>query len=411
MAEPCDDPGSGVTSAPMWTRRDVLVRGAQVTAGATALAAFLAACGGSEATTGTGAGTTAAAETTTSSAATETTTSSAATATAASGLLRLLTYPGPWIGKSTAADFFLEHEIPLDISEYPGAGDQTDMVNAVTADPGAYDLVWLSGRGLRGLAEAGLVADVDPARIPNLGLVLEPFRTALPGAAPNGWGSCGIVYRGDLVPERPASWADLWELAQTTYSERLSVVDNYYVLAAAMLEAGVVLADADQAQLDAARDSVIALKPHMVGGRIAPATAAPLADLIDGTAALGIAFDYEAGFTQFDNPDLDLVWVAPEDGLPAYVEGLAVLQGSDRQADAELFIDFLLDPPNYAVFINTVATGWVMPEVASLLDVSFLGSPLDLNQEAVTRAQFWSSDMSVEQADAADAAWAEVQSA
>ncbi|CAG9268452.1 extracellular solute-binding protein [Paraburkholderia unamae] len=135
--------------------------------------------------------------------------------------LRLLT----WSDDTGAAAL---RNIAQTFSKQTGAkviADRADGTSGMVAkvkaagDRPTYDVITLAGVGAAGLADAGLLAQPDLGRLPNLKDVPAAYRT---GA--NGFGvayllwSDGLVYNTSTVKTPPASYESLWD---SKYSGRL----------------------------------------------------------------------------------------------------------------------------------------------------------------------------------------------
>jgi putative spermidine/putrescine transport system substrate-binding protein len=82
-------------------------------------------------------------------------------------------------------------------------------------DNPSLDVVWLDG-AVAGLAEEnGVVAHIDPAKVPNIANLIDQaiYKNANGEiwALNNGFYSTGIIYNKDKVKEPPASILDLWD--------------------------------------------------------------------------------------------------------------------------------------------------------------------------------------------------------
>jgi spermidine/putrescine transport system substrate-binding protein len=384
----------GLSASRRYTRRNALIRGAQVTAGAGALAAFLAACGGSDSTTSA-----------TSEAAATTEAEAAATtaAPALSGEVVMMNYPG-WMGETTVADF--KAATGVDVKEVEGLTEGTSAAAAqVAQNKDEYDMS-LGGPVLAQMLETGgLLAQVNPANIPNLANVADHFKQAYPWGPPTDYGKTGFAYRKDLMSEQPTSWADFWALAPK-YSGKLTVFDyDVDILGAALIKDGYSVNATEESEINAARDSLIELKPHLLA--ILPTDASK--PLLKGTAVMGMDYDYSVAYAQRENENI--VWVSPEEGMPAYLDGWLAINGTDKLAEIEAFMNFLLEPENYAKFINTIGSSFVMPDAIPLIDKAITENPALAYDEAAVKTiefqQFLGEDVTKRRA----RAWQEFKNA
>ena len=350
------------------TRRDAIIRSAQVAVGATALASFLAACGGSS-SGGSSAASSAAS------------TGGGATTAPLSGEIVMMNYPD-WMGSKTVAGF--KAASGVDVKQVDGLTEGVEAAAAqIAANKDSYDMS-LGGPVLAAqLKAANLLEPIDPAAIPNLKNVGQPFLDAYPWGPPTDYGKTGFAYRKDLMSEQPTSWAEFWELSKK-YSGKVTLFDfDVDILGVALLYKGYSVNATDQAQIDAARDALIELKPHLLA--ILPTDASK--PLLKGTAVMAIDYDYSVAAAQRKNDNI--VWVSPSEGMPAYLDGWLAIAGTEKLAEVEAFMNYLLEPEVYADFINTLGSAFVMPDAEQFIDAAIKDNPaLAYNEEAVKTIEF-----------------------
>lgn len=377
------------------SRRRLLKRGAQV-AGAGSLAAYLAACGGSDggatsaepaASSAAAPATSAAAPATTAAATSAAATTEAAASSAAAstvelgGQIVMMNYPG-WMGKTTVADF--KAATGVDVKEVEGLTSGVSAAAAqVAQNKGDYDMA-LGGPVLAEQLLAGnLLEQVDFANIPNIANVAQHFRDAYPWGPPTDFGKTGFGYRKDLISETPTSWADLWALAPK-YSGKITMLDfDVDILGLALKYKGYSVNSADEKELNAARDALLELKPHIQAFLPTDFTK----PLLKGTAVIAVDYDYDIALAARENENI--VWVSPEEGMPAYLDGWLAIAGTDKLAEVEAFMNFLLEPKNYAGFINNLGSAYVMPAAEEFIDDAIKTNPsLAYSEEAIKTVEF-----------------------
>jgi spermidine/putrescine transport system substrate-binding protein len=388
------------------SRRALLRRGAGV-AGVGYLGILLAACGDDDDDSGTTsaaapptssaapatsapatseAATTAEATTeaaTTAEATTEAATTEAATTAAPelSGSITMMNYPG-WMGKTTVADF--KAATGVDVKEVEGLTSGVSAAAAqIAQNRDEYDMS-LGGPVLAEQLSAGdLLEQVDFANIPNIENVDQHFRDAYPWGIPTDFGKTGFAYRKDLMSEQPASWAEFWELTKK-YSGKVTMLDfDVDILGVALLYKGFSVNATDQAELEAARDALIELKPDLQAFLPTDFTK----PLLQGTAVMAVSYDYDIAAAQKENENI--VWVAPTEGMPAYLDGWLAVKGTEKKAEVEAFMNFLLEPENYAGFVNGIGASYVMPAAEEFIDPAITGNPsLAYDPESIKSVEF-----------------------
>ena len=328
------------------SRRQLLRRAAQLGVGVPAAGWLLAACGGSSASSSGG------------------TTGGAASAPAkVEGTAILHNYAG-WMGKDNIKHFR---------AQYPGAnikqvtaGDISSSATAQTlkANPDAYDFA-LGDQAFVGQAlAADIIQDVDFDKVPNIANVDAKFHEAFSHGVPTDYGKVGIGYRKDMVSEPIASWADLWSLAPK-YSGKIVFLDfDRDTIGSALRYKGFSGNTQDESELEQAMQALIDIKPHLLaikGYDVA-------ASLVKGDAAIVMDWDYDVALGQGQDPNIE--WVLPEEGAMAYLEGWSVIKGTDNVDLVHAFMNFFLQPKEYADFVNTTGTAYVMDAATPYINAS-----------------------------------------
>lgn len=340
-----DHEATGAVSARTLTRREALMRGSKALVATSAASSLLAACGGSSVSSAT-----------------------SAAGGALSGHLVLLSYPG-WYGPNEFADFHKLHP-GLTVSDVvSNTNGNAAAIAQVANNKGSFDIAAVEVSEAAQLAQAGLLEPLNTTAVTNISLVAPVFRKGFPWGIPTDLGKMGIGYRSDLIPERPTSWHELWQLAKK-YSGKLTVV-NYDadIQGTALKYCGYSVNTKSMAQLQAMQKALLDLKPH-IQSLTDTDHAKPL---IEGTAVLAMDYDYDLVVAQQSNKNI--VWVAPTEGMTAYLEGWVALKDSKHLAAAFAFMNFHLAPRNYASFINANGPAYVEPATAKYIKPVYANAP------------------------------------
>lgn len=290
-----------------------------------------------------------------------------------SGTLVFDNYAG-WIGKHEVGDF--EALYPdTSIKEVSGVhGSPAASVQRIKNDPDLFDmsLVDLAFVG-QVLLIGDIIQELDFDRIPNIKYVNQSFRDSFSHGIPTDYGKTGIAYRKDIVSETITSWADLWELAPKYSGQIVFFNFDNTVIGSALKYLGYSGNSHDEGELEQAKQALLEIKPHLqalidygVGTR-----------LVKGTAAIAMDYDADVALAQKDEPNIE--WVIPEEGLMAYLEGWIAAKDTPELDIVYEFMNFHLDPENYADFVNTTyaayvvdaATPFIKPEIANSPTLKF----------------------------------------
>ena len=141
-----------------------------------------------------------------------------------------------------------------------------EIMGKVTASGGqGYDVLFVSSPFAEALHKLELIAPIDHAKVPNLaGLYPEAQELAHdPGntfSVPYTWGTTGLCWRSDLVPDAPTSWNDLLKPADALKGKTTMLATDRWLLGAGFLAQGHSVNTTDQGEIDAARDLLIEAK-------------------------------------------------------------------------------------------------------------------------------------------------------
>lgn len=299
---------------------------------------------------------------------------------ALTGTLNFLNFTG-WASPTTYADF---------AKAFPGAtvneiawASADDTVTKAKDRAGDIDVVLVDGTTFPRLTAIGVLAELG--EIANMKFVADGYKN-------NEWdpdnksfaatdhGRTGIIYRKDLVTTPPTSWKEFFALAPD-YSGKVAMLDYQLSVMDNILQMlGKPIGTKEQADLDAVLEVLTTVKPHLlaISTEVGKAVAA-------GDAVMAMCDAYDAQLALTTNPNV--VWVDPSEGQVGYLEGLAVLDGP-RNELAKAFVNFFLEPKNYAAFINTVASPYVQPENADIDDVLKSSPVINPSAEVISRVQF-----------------------
>ncbi len=377
-----DDKSGQWLSLPM-TRRQALRRGAQF-AGLASVGVAAAACGSSSSSSSS---------------------ASAGTTGPLSGTVTFANYP-EWIGAHEVAAFQKAHPgVTIhQVSELTSGGDAAQIAQ-IHQNQSAYDMALAGSVVSQQLDEAKLVQHIDPANIPNLKNVPAYFRKSFPWGVPTDYGKVGLGYRKDLMTETPTSWKDLWDLAPK-YSGKIVFTDfDTDVISVALLKLGYDINTTDEDQLNQAKQELLDIKPHVQAFLPTNVTK----PLLNGSAVMAVDYDYDLGPASQDNKNV--VWVPPTDGMPAYLEGWIAIAGTSQLPEVEAFMNFHLDPKNYADFVENTGAAYEETAANKYLPNSTINNPAQRYDPAVLARVHWERYLNPEAQQMRNAIWEEVQAA
>jgi spermidine/putrescine transport system substrate-binding protein len=270
---------------------------------------------------------------------------------AAGDTIRLINYVG-WIGKNEPANF--KKATGNTIKQIIINPDEARIAK-LAVDHNAADALLLDPSDAGRLRGLGLLAKLDYSKIPNYKYVdqfarIADFTPQRPYGIPSDYGRDGFVYRTDIVKEKPTSWKEFFALIPK-YSGKVNLLDfESDTLSSALIALGHSPNSQDEGQIKAAGKLLEKVKPDVS----ALVTTDMLKPLLNGSGAMAMDWDYDASTIIAQNPKLPLKWVDAEDGMRAYLDAFSAVSTTKVLPAVLQFMNFHLDPKNYAEFVNTL---------------------------------------------------------
>ncbi len=234
-----------------------------------------------------------------------------------------------------------------------------------------YDVVNLDNRFIPALVQAGRLAELNHARLPNLKNISPNFRDLVydPGnryTVPYNWGTTGLVVRKDQLARPVTRWSDLWD-PQLAGKVALWLGEPREVLGLTLRSLGFSANSEAPAELEAALARLVALKPNAYW--LDAGSDSLVAALEAGEVILGMGYAGDVLLARQSLADID--YVLPEEGALLWGENFVIPGSSPRQATAELFLNFILRPEiaaqianeNYYATPNEAAYRFIQPEL------------------------------------------------
>jgi spermidine/putrescine transport system substrate-binding protein len=223
-----------------------------------------------------------------------------------------------------------------------------EIIGKLMASGGeGYDVVFVSSPFAEVLQKQGMLASIDPVKVPNLKNLYPEANTLVydPGnhfSVPYTWGTTGICYRSDKVSPAPQSWNDLLKPSDALKGKVTLLATDRWMLGAGFLANGWSVNDTDASHLAAARDQLIAAKKRILSFD----DTTFYSKLVSGEALMAHAWDGWCNYGTTDNAAIK--FVVPKEGSDLWVDTMVVLKNSKRQDEAFKFINFMLAKENHA---------------------------------------------------------------
>ena len=167
---------------------------------------------------------------------------------------------------------------------------------------------------------------------------------------PYQWGTTGIGYNLEATGEVPASWDWIFNPEQASaFDGKISILnDQREVIGAALKYAGYSMNSVDEAELEAAKEVILAIKPY-----IATFDSDSYGDLlVAGDVVIG--HGWSGGYFQdiYASENENLGYVIPTEGGVIWTDNMAIPKTAPHPYTAEVFINYILDPEIGAQLTN-----------------------------------------------------------
>jgi spermidine/putrescine transport system substrate-binding protein len=292
-----------------------------------------------------------------------------------------------YVDPETMAEFERREGVKLVVDTF---GSNEELLAKLQSGAGGYDVAVPSDYMVSILAHQGLLARLDPARIPNSRLLEERFRRLAfdpenRHSIPYLWGAVGIGYDSAAIPTPPESWAVLWD---PQFKGRISMLnDQREVLGAALRSLGHSLNTKDPAIVEQAKRRLLAQKPL-----VKTYTSENYDQLLaSGEVVLAHGWGGAVARAMMERPSIR--FVVPKEGGTIWSDCLVVLQGSRNKELAMRFINYLLEAPVAARTTDRILFASAVRGARDLVKQEVRDNPAVYTPEDVFARLEWMTDL------------------
>ena len=218
------------------------------------------------------------------------------------------------------------------------------MYPKVEAGASVYDVICPSDYMIQKMIDNDMLAEINWDNVPNATANIgaqyyeqsKGFDPENKYSVPYCWGTVGILYNKTMVNGPIDSWDVLWD---EQYKDNIlmqdSVRDAFMV---ALKRNGATMNSVDTAELEAAKNELIAQKPLVQAYVVDQVRDKMIGD----EAAIGVIYSGEAIYTQRENPNLE--YVIPKEGTNVWIDSWVIPKNCQSKENAEKWIDFMCRP-------------------------------------------------------------------
>ena len=254
------------------------------------------------------------------------------------------------------------------------------MYQKVKSGSTNYDLVFPSDYMVEKMRREDLLQKIDFNNIPNMKYIDKGFLNPVYDktneySVPYMWGTFGILYNKKMVKETVDSWDILWN---PKYKGNIMMFDSVRdTMGIALKKLGYSMNTTNPKEINEAMKELIKQKDLV----LAYVNDEGKDRLLGEEVAMGITYSGDAVNLIKQNPNL--AYAIPKEGTNKWVDAMAIPKTAQNKKEAEMFINFLLDPEISK--INTEYIGYSTPNTGALelLDKDITNDPVAYPSKAV----------------------------
>lgn len=293
-------------------------------------------------------------------------------------------------------------------AEYTTFATNEEMYAKIASGSADYDILIPSDYMIGKLIKEDMLAKLDFANIPNYAKIDDGFKglefdPQNEYSVPYTWGTVGIIYNKTKVSETVDSWEMLWN---EKYKGQILMFDNPRdAYGIALKKLGYSQNSTDRKEIDEAtallKEQKDVLQTYVMD-EIFP-------KMTSGEAALAPYYAGDAITMIGDNPDLD--FAVPKEGTNRFVDSMVVPATSTHKAEAELFINFMLEDDIAKANIEYIGYSTPMSSVREILEDEVKNSHISYPSDEILAKCDTFSDLDAETATYLQESWTDVKSA
>ncbi|MDF2678183.1 MAG: extracellular solute-binding protein [Bacillota bacterium] len=224
---------------------------------------------------------------------------------------------------------------------YTTYASNEEMLAKLMAGGSQFDIAVSSDYMVDVMRNQNLIQEINMDNIPNYKNIGDEFKSLSfdpenKYTVPYMWGNAVVAVNTKMFDEEIDSYADLWD---SKFNNSMVVLDDQRaIIGLALKKLGYSFNETDPAKLEQAKVELMKLKENI---KIFDSDS-PKTSLINGEAAVGYVWGAEAVLAQAENPDIKVFF--PKEGIYLWQDNFVIPSGAENKENAELFINFLLEP-------------------------------------------------------------------
>jgi len=288
--------------------------------------------------------------------------------------LTFLTW-GDYINKEVVAEFEAKYEAKVNFIYYDSDDGRDEILMASEAE--GYDLILLNSPSISSYQKLNWITPFNVKDAPNINNLKLPglynSKDAVNTCAPYFWGSTGIAYRKDLVPESITSWKQIFDPAPELQGKILMSTTSEEVVGMALKSLGYSMSSSSKKELEQARQLLLTQAPS-VAGYSSVVAEVQNSKLVAGEVSVIQTYNIDALMLQDFDPRIE--YVLPKEGGAIWVDYICLSAKANNTNLAHQFINFINQPEQAANNALYLFAATPNQDAEKFLPAEFLNNPL-----------------------------------
>lgn len=233
--------------------------------------------------------------------------------------------------------------------------NETMLAKLQSGGGAQYSIVYPSDYTVQQMVASQLLLPLDKSRLEGLEGLMERWQSPTYDAnnahsIPFHWGTTGFVYNTKVLEQEPTDWNFLWDKREKLAGKITLLDDVRETMGAALKSLGYSYNATDRAQIEAAYQKLMELKPALASFQ----SYGWEDQLIAGDLAICMSYSTLGNLLPAENPHLK--YMIPENGTSVWTDTIAIPVNAPNVDAAYAWLNFNLNSENAAFAATRLKT-------------------------------------------------------
>jgi len=300
--------------------------------------------------------------------------------------LNFLTW-GDYIDIAVVAEFEAKYHAKVNFILYESDDARNEILT--TSGVNGYDLILVDSTNVSLYKRLNWITHFNSQKAPNLNKVELPTLAStgehLDTCTAYFWGTTGIAYRKDLVPEPITSWQQIFKPAPELKGKIIMSTMSQETVGMALKSLGYSITSSNKKEIEAARQLLIAQAPA-VAGYSAVSIDSKKSKLVSGEVSVVVTYNSDALMIKEFHSEIE--FVVPEEGGGIWADFICLSATAKHPELAHRFVNFINQPEQAAknaLYINAATPN---TEAKKIMPDNYLNNKIIYpNSEVISRSE------------------------